>query len=163
MTVSNRIAVMDHGRLAQVATPGDIYEAPASSYVARFIGDVNIFEGRVAAVADGYADIEVREGLRFKAVAAEGLTRGQEVSLALRPEKIRISLERPQDGMNAVRGKVVDVGYLGSISHYHVRLASGESVKALRANSGGTLERPLSSNDDVWLDWPADTGIVLTR
>jgi putrescine transport system ATP-binding protein len=163
MTVSSRIAVMDHGVISQVSTPGDIYEAPASRYVANFIGDVNIFEGKVTGVADGFADIELPGGVRFKAVAPEGCAKEQQVWLALRPEKIRIAIDKPHEAMNAVPGKVVDVGYLGSISHYHVRLASGQTIKALRANSARTVERPISWDDDVWLEWPADTGIMLTR
>ncbi|MFA5950608.1 MAG: ABC transporter ATP-binding protein [Hyphomicrobium sp.] len=164
MTVSSRIAVMNHGELAQVATPGDIYEAPQSRYVAQFIGDVNTFEGKVAGVEAGFVEIEgAGFGSRLRAVAPEGLTRGQQVWLALRPEKLRIALERPSDSINAIQGKVIDVGYLGSISHYHVELASGQTVTALRANSARTVERAISWEDNVWLEWPAETGVVLTR
>ncbi|AHB48723.1 ABC transporter ATP-binding protein [Hyphomicrobium nitrativorans NL23] len=164
MTVSSRIAVMDHGEFVQVATPGDIYEAPNSRYVANFIGDVNLFEGKVGAVSGGFVDLDWAGGrARFKAVAPEGVSVGQDVWLSLRPEKIRIALDKPGDGNNAVEGKVVDIGYLGSISQYHVELANGEMVKALRANSASTVERPISWEDRVWLEWPADAGVVLTR
>jgi putrescine transport system ATP-binding protein len=164
MTVSSRIAVMDHGEFVQIATPGDIYEAPNSRYVANFIGDVNLFEGKVARVADGFAEIDWGPGLaRFKSLAPEGCVGDQQVWLTLRPEKIRITFDKPSDASNAVPGKVVDVGYLGSISHYHVELANGQRVKALRANSARTVERPISWEDKVWLEWPPETGIVVTR
>ena len=164
MTVSSRIAVMDHGSFVQVSSPGDIYEAPNSRYVANFIGDVNLFEGKVASVAGGYAEIDWGPGLaRFKAVAPEGCSGSQQVWLALRPEKIHIDLDKPTDASNAVEGKVVDVGYLGSISHYHVELANGQRVKALRTNSSRTVDRPISWEDKVWLQWPPETGIVLTK
>ena len=164
MTVSSRIAVMDHGEMVQVATPGDIYEAPNSRYVANFIGDVNLFEGKVVSVADGFAEIDWGPGLaRFKSVAPEGCTKDIQVWLALRPEKIRITFDQPTPGSNAVPGKVVDVGYLGSISHYHVELGNGQRIKALRANSARTVERTISWEDQVWLEWPPETGIVLTR
>ena len=164
MTVSSRIAVMDHGEFVQVATPGDIYEAPNSRYVANFIGDVNLFEGKVLSQANGFVDIDWAGGrARFKATAPEGASPGQLVWLSLRPEKIRIALEAPRDGNNAVEGKVVDIGYLGSISQYHVELANGEMVKALRANSASTVERPISWEDRVWLEWPAEAGVVLTQ
>jgi putrescine transport system ATP-binding protein len=164
MTVSSRIGVMDHGELVQVATPGDIYEAPNSRYVANFIGDVNLFEGKVVKVEGGFAEIDWGGGLaRFKAVAPEGCTGDQQVWLALRPEKIHIDLDKPTDTSNAVAGKVVDVGYLGSISHYHVELANGQRIKALRTNSSRLVDRPISWDDNVWLQWPAETGIVLTR
>jgi putrescine transport system ATP-binding protein len=164
MTVSSRIAVMDHGEFVQVATPGDIYEAPNSRYVANFIGDVNLLEGKVVSVANGVAEIDWGPGLaRFKAVAPDGCVSDQQVWLALRPEKVHIDLEKPTDASNAVEGKVVDVGYLGSISHYHVELANGQRVKALRTNSSRLVDRPISWEDKVWLEWPPETGIVLTR
>jgi len=164
ITVASRIAVMDHGELVQVSTPGEIYEAPQSRYVAQFIGEVNILEGKVAGVADGYVEIAwAADGSRFKAQAPSGLAKDQQVWLALRPEKIRICLEKPAGSINAIPGNVTDIGYLGSISHYHVRVASGQRVTALRANSAHTVERSITWEDNVWLEWPDDAGIVLTR
>lgn len=164
MTVSSRIAVMDHGEFVQIATPGDIYEAPNSRYVANFIGDVNLLEGKAAAVGNGLVEIDWGPGLaRFKASAPDGCTSGQQVWLALRPEKIHIDLDKPTDSSNMVPGKVVDVGYLGSISHYHVELANGQRVKALRTNSSRLVDRPITWEDKVWLEWPPETGVVLMR
>jgi len=164
MTVSSRIAVMDHGELVQVATPGDIYEMPGSRYCANFIGEVNTFEGKVVSMADGMADIAWVGGDNiFKARVHEGIALGQTVWLAIRPEKIRISLEPPADSVNSVAGTVNDVGYLGSISHYHVVVGNGQRITALRANSSHTVERPISWEDKVWLEWPAESGVILTR
>ncbi|WP_083566956.1 ABC transporter ATP-binding protein [Hyphomicrobium sp. CS1GBMeth3] len=164
MTVSSRIAVMDHGEFVQIATPGDIYEAPNSRYVANFIGDVNLLQGKVVSVSGGFAELDWGPGLaRFKAIAPEGCVGDQTVWLTLRPEKIHISLEKPSDASNAVPGKVVDVGYLGSISHYHVELENGQRVKALRTNSSRLVDHPISWEDKVWLEWPPETGIVVTR
>jgi putrescine transport system ATP-binding protein len=163
MTVSSRIAVMDHGKLAQVATPGDIYETPLSRYCAQFIGEVNIFECTVKAIADGMADVAWSGGdAQFKVRVCDGATVGQQVWLAVRPEKIRISLEAPASGTNSVSGTVNDVGYLGSISHYHVVVANGQRVTALRANAAHLVERPISWEDKVWLEWPAEAGVLLT-
>jgi putrescine transport system ATP-binding protein len=164
MTVSSRIAVMDHGEFVQISTPGDIYEAPNSRYVANFIGDVNLLEGRVVKIENGFAEIDWGPGLaRFKAVAPEGCVGDQTVWLALRPEKIHIDFDKPDDASNAVQGKVVDVGYLGSISHYHVELPNGQRIKTLRTNSSRLVDRPISWEDKVWLEWPPETGIVVTR
>ena len=163
MTVATRIAVMDKGDLVQVATPGEIYEYPKTRYVAEFIGDVNVFEGTVSAACDGCIEIDAKDGYRFKTRSSEPVTVGQQVWLALRPEKIRIGHDQPASAINAIPGKVEDVGYLGSISHYHVRTAAGERMTALRANSAHTVERPISWEDQVWLDWPVDAGVVLTR
>ena len=162
MTVASRIAVMDKGELVQVATPGEIYESPKTKYVAGFIGDVNIFECKVTGVADGLVDLEWN-GHRFKTRAAEPVSVGQQVWLALRPEKLRISHDKPASEINAIPGKVDDVGYLGSISHYHVRTEGAQRVTALRANASHTVGRAISWEDDVWLEWPVDAGILLCR
>lgn len=164
MTVASRIAVMNQGRLEQVSTPGEIYEAPQSRYVAQFIGDVNIMEGRVVSLpGDGTVEITPAsgDGRIFKAGACYGLTVGQQVWLSVRPEKFRISLEKPQSTVNVVKGRVDDVGYLGSISHYHVHTEAGNRVTALRANSSHSVERTISWDDTVWLEWPADSAVVL--
>jgi putrescine transport system ATP-binding protein len=164
MTVASRIAVMDQGTVVQVSTPGEIYETPQSRYIAEFIGEVNVLEGKVTGVADGYADIAwAADGSRFKARAPAGISRDQQVWLALRPEKVRICLEKSPNANNAIQGKVLDIGYLGSTSHYFVRVAGGQKVMALRANSAETIERTINWDDDVWLEWPADAGVVLTR
>lgn len=162
MTVASRIAVMNHGELMQVSTPGEIYEAPNSRYVAQFIGEVNILEGRVAAVnADKTVDIEgTAPGTRFRAPNCDGLSAGQQIWLSIRPEKIKISLEQPANSINTLTGRVDDVGYLGSISHYHVHTQAGR-LTALRANASHSVERPISWDDTVWMEWPADAGVIL--
>ena len=164
MTVASRIAVMNHGELVQIATPGDIYERPATRYVAGFIGDVNLFEGKVAALANGYADIEWASGKeRFRALTPEGVAVGQQVWLALRPEKLRISTTKPANANNVIPGKVDDIGYLGSTTHFHARVANGQRVTVLRANAAQTAEDNIKWEDEVWIEWPADAGVVLTR
>jgi putrescine transport system ATP-binding protein len=162
MTVASRIAVMNLGELMQVSTPGEIYEAPNSRYVAQFIGEVNILEGRVAAVnSDKTIEIEgVTPGTRFRAPNCDGLSVGQQVWLSIRPEKIKISLEQPASDVNTLTGRVDDVGYLGSISHYHVQTQAGR-LTALRANASHSVERAISWDDTVWMEWPADAGIIL--
>lgn len=164
MTVASRIAVMNHGELVQIATPGDIYENPQTSYVAAFIGDVNLFEGKVSSLANGYADIEWPSGKgRFRALAPAGLSVGQQVWLALRPEKLKICKNKTAGSNNAIPGKVDDVGYLGSTSHFHSRVANGQRVTVLRANAAQTVEDDIRWEDDVWIEWPAEAGVVLTR
>src|SRR5690606_6510034 len=109
------------GEFVQVETPGDIYEEPNSRYVANFIGDVNLIPGTVASIADGKVELDWGGGkARFKAKAPADISTGQIVWLSLRPEKLSITLDPPTNGNNALEGKVVDIGYLGSISHYHV-------------------------------------------
>src|SRR5262249_20276178 len=119
MTVAHRIAVMNHGRLVQVAPPPELYEHPASRWVAGFIGDVNLLEGVVvAADANGLA-VEGQGGRRYRTGASAGIQPGQKVSLALRPEKLRLAAQRPDDAEeNCVGGRVHDIAYLGDISLY---------------------------------------------
>jgi putrescine transport system ATP-binding protein len=161
MTVASRIAVMNQGKLMQVSTPGEIYEAPQSRYVAQFIGEVNILEGRVAALNDDRTiDIDGTAGTRLRAQHCDGVEVGQQVWLSVRPEKIKIGLEQPAGAVNALSGRVDDVGYLGSISHYHVHTEAGR-LTALRANASHSVERPISWDDTVWMEWPVDAGVVL--
>ena len=122
-----------------------------------------LVEGKVAAVSDGCVEIDGNDGYKFKTRSSEPVTVGQQVCLALRPEKIRIAHEQPVNPINAIPGKVEDIGYLGSISHYHVRTAPGERVTALRANAAHAVERTINWDENVWLDWPVDAGVVLTR
>ena len=148
MTVASRIAVMDKGELVQVATPGDIYENPKTRYIAGFIGDVNVFRGQgLRPLRRLHRDRCEGRLSSFKTRSSEPVTVGQQVWLALRPEKIRIASRAATSAINAIPGKVEDVGYLGSISHYHVRTAAGERMTALRANSAHTVERPISWED----------------
>jgi putrescine transport system ATP-binding protein len=165
MTVSDRIAVMDHGKLVQVASPAEIYEFPSSRYVADFIGDVNFMAGKVSAVTDG--GVEIRDDTLSCSIAAHlehpGTKVGDDVWLAIRPEKMRISLDEPGDtATNCVSGEVWDIGYLGGVSVYHVKLANGNVVKSTVTNQTRLVERPIGWEDKVWLTWPHDAGVVLT-
>jgi putrescine transport system ATP-binding protein len=164
MTVADRIGVMDHGRLIQVATPPQLYERPNSRWVADFIGEVNLIEGRVAGAAAGATVIESASAGRLHVAAASGAKPGDTVWVALRPEKVRISHAPPTTaGENCVEGAVSDIGYLGDISIYKVRLPSGFVVKASAANMTQAVERPIVWDDRVWLSFAPDAGVVLTR
>ncbi|MBL8574202.1 MAG: ABC transporter ATP-binding protein [Hyphomicrobiaceae bacterium] len=165
MTVADRIAVMDHGKLIQVAPPSEIYEQPNSKYVADFIGDINLFEGKVAACADNVIRMESPAlGTVIEVEDDEHCTVGEDAWFAVRPEKMRISLDQPaQTGLNVVAGEVWDIGYLGDSSIYHVKLANGKTVRATIANTDRMVERPIGWEDKVWLTWPRDAGVVLTR
>ncbi|HEY8268448.1 MAG TPA: ABC transporter ATP-binding protein [Xanthobacteraceae bacterium] len=165
MTVADRIAVMDHGRIAQVATPQGIYEQPNSRYVAGFIGDVNLIEAKVAARnTDGIELVSAQLGMRMRAMLPADAKIGTTVWFALRPEKLSIALERPaKASANALEGVVHDIGYLGDLSVFHVRLESGALMKAARPNLSRLVESPITWDDKVWLSWAVDAGVVLTR
>ncbi len=164
MALTDRIAVMDRGRIVQVGPPAEIYERPNSRYVASFVGDVNLLDGQLAATdADG-ADIESFACGRLTAAEHVDARPGAPVWIALRPEKVRISRERPAgEEINAVAGAVVDIGYLGNSSIYKVRLDSGFVMKAAVPNLTRHLAREIGWDDRVWLSWPSDAGVVLTQ
>ena len=163
MTVADRIGVMDHGELMQVATPPEIYEQPGSRWVADFIGDVNLIEGRIAATGTDGATITSPHAGTLRAMGCDGKP-GDTVWVALRPEKIRISRDAiaPADE-NCVGGQVAHVGYLGDLSIYKVRLDNGFVMAAVAANVTRLIERPIGWDDRVWLSWAPDAGVVLTR
>ncbi|MEO1564218.1 MAG: ABC transporter ATP-binding protein [Pseudomonadota bacterium] len=154
MTVASRVAVMSEGRIAQVATPGDIYEAPNSRYVADFIGDVNLIEGRAAKGA-----IETPIGT-FPSSMPE-VANGAECALALRPEKLSIATKKPAKADNMVKGKVLDIAYLGNITTYHVETGD-QILRAQVTNSSRRVRSGITWEDKVWLTWTKTAGVVLT-
>jgi len=164
MTVADRIAVMEEGRIAQVDTPAAIYEAPRSRYVAEFIGDVNIFEGRAQAVNGGDLAVALAEapcGLAAPA-RADGPAAGDTVLLAVRPEKIEIASAPPPPGtVNAIAGQVTEIAYLGSTSTYRVRLDSGRMVVSTQTNRLRHGGEAIGRGARVHLSWPVEASILL--
>lgn len=161
MTVASRVAVMDEGKIIQVATPDAIYEEPASVYVADFIGDVNLIEGKARPEGDtllldwveGQAPLLCKTPKRFSA--------GQTCHIAIRPEKLAISAEEPTEAANRVRGRILDIAYLGNISTYHVELPGGLVLKAQAANTRRIARRSFTWEDEVWLGWTETAGVAL--
>ncbi|MFD2741235.1 ABC transporter ATP-binding protein [Sulfitobacter aestuarii] len=164
MTVASRVAVMDEGRIMQVATPAEIYEAPNSVYVADFIGDVNIIEGRATPDGEELYRIDWAEGQEpLHAASARYFSAGQKCHLAIRPEKIFIATEKPVDAQNAVQGRVLDIAYLGNLSTYHVELPGGQIIKAQTANTRRLARRSITWEDRVWVGWSATAGVLLDQ
>jgi len=160
MTVASRVAVMDHGRIVQADTPDRIYEMPNSVYVADFIGDVTIIEGKAKRNGDGY-DIAFADGQPTLYASSDlKLSEGQTCFLAIRPEKVSISAEKPENSRNALTGRILDIAYLGNISTYHVELPNGQVLKTQTANTRRLAHRPFTWEDDVWLSW-SDTAAIL--
>ena len=164
MTVADRIAVMDHGRLVQVATPAEIYEQPNSRYVAGFVGNINLLAGSITGTGSGSVRMDFT-GAGATAFVEQQIDAkvGDRAWFAIRPEKVAISLNRPADvTVNTVAGEVWDIGYLGDVSIYHVRLGTGVTIKVAVANRTRWVARPIAWDDKVWLSWSRDSGIVLT-
>jgi putrescine transport system ATP-binding protein len=165
MTVASRIAVMDRGRLMQVAPPAEIYERPNSRWVADFIGEVNLFEGRVG--GDGLSVEGTLLG-RLRVTEPIAADPGTTVWVGVRPEKMQIMRAEPAadaraGSENCIAATVVDVGYLGDLSVYKLRCEGGTELKAAVANTGRFGEEAIGWDDKVWLRFPPQAAIVLTR
>jgi putrescine transport system ATP-binding protein len=164
MTVADRIGVMDHGRLIQVATPTEIYERPNSRWVADVIGDVNLIEGRVADLGASGTVVESTAAGQLRGLACPDAKPGDTVWVALRPEKVRIGREPPPTtGENCVAGQLENIAYLGDLSIYKVRLDTGFVLKVTAANVARLVELPIDWDDRVWLTWTPEAAMVLTR
>ncbi len=162
MTMADRIAVMANGKVAQVATPAEMYEAPNSRFVAGFIGDINIFDGILTKAEGGTVEIVTPEGLTIRTRSSETATLNSKTGFAIRPEKIRVSRNPPADtSRNAAKGELWDIGYLGDMTVYHTRLTSGQVVKASVMNAVREVENPLGYDEEVWVSFDENAGVVL--
>lgn len=164
LTMSDRIAVMHQGEVLQVGSPGEVYERPATRFVADFIGETNFFTGTVRSAADGMAALEVAGLDRLVGTASEDWRVGIEATLTVRPEKIEISLDQPGDSLNVIQGQVEEVVYLGTDTSYLVRGSHGEVVRVRRQNEHTlALQQAYDIGDPVYLSWHPAGGLLITR
>jgi putrescine transport system ATP-binding protein len=165
MTLSSRMGVMNHGKIAQVGTPAAIYESPATKFVADFIGSVNMFEGRVLNEGSGSLRIQSEElGCVVAVDRSVNCARGATVWTAVRPEKINISRD-PEQGSpeNVVRGTVKEIAYMGDVSIYHVQIDSGKIVRVTLPNIMRDAEHRITRDETVYLSWHGSSPVVLTK
>jgi putrescine transport system ATP-binding protein len=163
MTLANRIAVMDGGRFQQVGTPSEVYEYPANRFVADFLGNINLLEAQVTAADGVRARLACeRLGGDILAPCEEPLPVGSRLWIAVRPEKIFISKERPDDADRTVlKGVVWDLGYFGNLSVYRVRLPTGMVVQVSAQNRRRSAQYTLEWDDEVYLSWDNHCTILL--
>src|SRR4249919_1859239 len=163
MTMAHRIAIIEAGRIRQIGTPDEIYEQPSSRFTAEFIGSVNLFEGKIEEDDKDFVTIR-SPALSDPIYVGHGVTGydGMAVAFSLRPEKVTVSKEEPTDPHNKARGIIEDVAYFGSHSVYHVRLPSGFKVMANFVNTQRWASERFTWNDEVWLSWGENAGVVLT-
>jgi putrescine transport system ATP-binding protein len=163
MTLASRIAVMHDGRIAQVGTPGEVYEYPANRYVAGFVGNINLIDGRVTGAAGSRLTLRAEAldaDLTVACDDARGLDGG--VCVAVRPEKITISREAPNGAeRNVVRGIVRDLGYFGDQSLYRVRTRSGAILQVSAQNLRRSAKLTVEWDDEVFLSWEVGSTILL--
>lgn len=163
MTLSSRVAVMDKGRLAQVGTPREVYEYPRTRFAADFIGTINLFEGEIESVSDKLMRIRCDDtDSSILAFEGEGRTAGERVCIAIRPEKIFISKEQPENQhWVAMKAVVHDLGYKGNLSIYRVELPSKRIVQVSAQNRRRLAKRTLEWDDEVYISWNPANAVVL--
>ncbi|WP_210335484.1 ABC transporter ATP-binding protein [Microvirga sp.] len=166
MTMADRIAVMDHGRIVQVATPGEIYEQPKTRFIAEFVGDVNIIEGHVQGQENGLWRVKTSSAEVPLTIddPDEVLHSGQAVAIAVRPEKMVIQRDPPGQGaINVLTGEVWDIGYLGDWTVYRVKLATGEILRVTRANASRFVQSPIEWDEQVYVTFAPDAAVILAE
>jgi putrescine transport system ATP-binding protein len=165
MTLSSRMGVMNHGRIAQVGTPAAIYESPATKFVADFIGSVNMFEGRV--LDEGAGRIQSDElGCIVCVDRNLHCARGATVWTAVRPEKINMirgAAAADGRGENVVLGVVKEIAYMGDVSIYLVQIDSGKTVRVTLPNIMRDAEHRITRDETVQLSWHGSSPVVLTE
>ena len=162
MTLSTRIGVMTGGKIVQIGEPHEIYEFPNSKFVAEFIGSVNMFNGRVIEDAadhlrlrsdDAGCDIQVAHGV--------SCLPDEQLWFAVRPEKIHIDRTRPAGDANITEGVVEEVAYMGNLSVYRIKLASGKQVRVTQSNLERHDAGATHGSERVFLTWGGASGVVV--
>jgi len=161
MTMASRIAIMSEGRFLQVGAPHEIYETPATRFVADFIGNVNLLDGIVEVDEPDHVIIGCADCKHFVGHGITGNV-GQAVSVALRPEKIHLMRKQPEDHYNTAHGVIKELSYFGSFTVYHVELSSGAKLKVSLANVQRHRDDEFTWGDTVWAHWSRAAQVVLT-
>jgi spermidine/putrescine transport system ATP-binding protein len=180
LSVSDRIAVMNQGLVLQVGTPHDIYESPATDFVARFIGETNLFDARVTriepirgsgasdvngGVSEYMAELETSELGRIKVTTVDEFREGQQVIFTIRPEKIVITKEKPstkREDINLFQGMVDEPIYSGFQTKFYVKSSNGVLIRVIKQHAKYSDEGPdIVWKDAVFLSWSANDGYIL--
>jgi putrescine transport system ATP-binding protein len=161
MTMASRIAIMSEGRFLQVGAPSEIYETPATRFVADFIGNVNLMDGTLDVDEVDHCVIGCADCKHYVGHGITGIE-GMAVTVALRPEKIHLSRRPPEDGYNTARGTIKELSYFGSFTVYHIELGSGARLKVSLANVQRHRDDEFTWGDEVWVHWSRSSHVVLT-
>lgn len=159
LSMADRIAVMEDGKVRQLAPPSELYEFPSSRFVADFIGKTNLFEATTRGSEGDSVILEVK-GLGQVAIPYKGQATG-EISIAIRPEKVRLSVDEPVDDSIKIKGKVTQVAYYGDESHILLENPTGVIITANVPNDSREAQGRIVEGDDMWISWAAADTLVL--
>jgi ABC-type Fe3+/spermidine/putrescine transport system ATPase subunit len=155
LTMADRIAVMDQGDLLQVGAPADVYNEPRTTFVATFLGETSSFQGTVDSIAGDLAHILMDDGFRTAIRHGTALTEGQKLIASIRPERVRISAEKPAQEENVFSGVVDFVSYLGAYVVYMIRIDDGQAlIRASEPIPSGRAS--FAEGDHVFASWDVD-------
>ncbi len=160
MTMAGRIAVMSKGRVLQVGSPEEVYEYPANRFVADFIGNVNLLEGKLTVDEPDHCAITTKLGVVSVGHGVTGALNSN-VAVAIRPEKIEIGKTRPDQPVNVFTGKVKEIAYFGSYNTYIVLASDGSRIKITEANTSRQDLSHITWEDDVFFWWGTRSAVVL--
>jgi putrescine transport system ATP-binding protein len=163
MTLATRIGVMNQGLIVQTDEPHDVYEYPNSRFVAEFVGSVNMLEGFIIEDNVDSVRIDSKEA-GCPLFVAHGISCApqQRVHVALRPEKIKMTRTKPAQNDNCMKGEIIEIAYMGSLSVYRVRLQSGKEIRVTQPNFARDMGQRFTWNEHVFLSWDVDSSVVLT-
>ncbi|GGQ86081.1 ABC transporter ATP-binding protein [Streptomyces flaveolus] len=160
LTMSDRIAVMNQGVVEQVGSPQEVYERPATAFVAGFIGTSNLIGGRLTSTDAGTGVVDLGDGDRITVALRGSRSPGEAVEITVRPEKIRLTAG-PADSASRVRGTVREVVYLGTSTSYSVETRTGAEMTVFQPNDGTAPVCP-ARGDTVWLSWSTAHSYLLS-
>ena len=161
LTMSDRIAVMNKGNVLQIGKPEEIYERPASKYVADFIGETNFIDGVVKGQNGSKVEVDLDGTGVVCAESSRSFTNGQQVTVALRPEKLRLNTELKEG--NALKGRVEEVIYIGTDTHYGVRFAGGQKVRVREQNILHGHHEIIQIGDEATVSFAYSSPRILTE
>ena len=171
LAIASRIAVMNKGSIAQLGTPSDLYEFPASRFVADFIGSVNMFEGKLIKDDPGEAVLSCPELEPHQVHVPHGVpgNKGTSVWVAIRPEKMNLHKDAPEApavpecpaACNVAKGQIKEISYLGDISIFHVLLGNGRLLRVSRPNRSRWDQDNFGWGENVWVSWGGSSPVVL--
>ncbi|KQS72589.1 Fe3+/spermidine/putrescine ABC transporter ATP-binding protein [Rhizobium sp. Leaf371] len=157
MALADIIVIMSDGRIEQAASPREVFERPATAFVARFMGDHNVLTGRVISSADGVLTLQVPEGQTF-AVAGEGRDEGSPIDIGIRTDRVRLS--EPAEKTLGFNGVVSNVEYRGASVKITVMGAGSEDFTVI-ATDADYFEKPVAVGDAVSLSWGLEDAVLL--
>ncbi|MDR2941829.1 MAG: ABC transporter ATP-binding protein [Treponema sp.] len=172
LSVSDRLAVMNQGDILQIGTPQEIYESPASDFVARFIGETNLFDAKVISVEklnrqwDEYmVELDIPELGRIKVTTVDNVKPDQRVSFTIRPEKIVITTDKPatkREDINLFNGIVDEPIYSGFQTKFYVKTQDKTLIRVIKQHANYSDDGPaIRWKDTVYLSWSADDGYIV--